>query len=99
MLDRLSYVKGHRAPLRLGQLVLSIGGMARTVAQVIDKWPSQADLANDLGEKPNTVSKWRQRGRIPPEQWLPMVESARRRRIKLDVTTLAKLAHVSAQSN
>lgn len=99
MLDRRSYVKGHIAPLRLGQLVLTIAGMPKPVAKIIDKWPSQAELANDLGEKPNTVSKWRQRGRIPPEQWLPMVAAAKRRGISLDVNTLAKLAHVSSRSN
>lgn len=72
-------------------------GMPKSVAEVIDKWPTQTELADDLGEKPNTVSKWRQRGRIPPEQWLPMVSAARKRRISLDVTTLAKIARESIQ--
>ena len=63
-----------------------------TVPEIIDKWPSVAELADDLGEKPNTVSKWRQRQRIPSDRWLPLVACARKRRIPLDLTTLAKLA-------
>jgi transposase-like protein len=67
----------------------------QTVPDIIDRWPSVAELADDLGEKPNTVSKWRQRKRIPPDQWLPLVTCARKRRIPLDLTTLAKLAQQS----
>jgi hypothetical protein len=81
--------------LRQGQIVLSIGAMAKSVADIIDKWPSQTELASDLGKKPNTVSKWRQRGRIPSEEWLPMCVAARKRQINLDVNTLARIAHSS----
>jgi hypothetical protein len=64
----------------------------RTFVDVIDQWPSIMAMAEDLEEKPSTVSKWRQRNRIPPEHWRLLVQRARRRRYPIDEVKLVEIA-------
>lgn len=52
-----------------------------TTAILLDKWPSNADLAHDLGLSYFTTAAWRRRDSIPPLHWEILVQAARRRRI------------------
>jgi DNA-binding transcriptional regulator YiaG len=51
----------------------------RDITDVFSIWPSQADMARDLGLPYQTVAKWHQRERIPQENWLDVIEAAARR--------------------
>jgi hypothetical protein len=50
--------------------------MYTSFSAIIALWPSVDLLAADLGEKPATVRKWKQRNKIPPEHWVGVVRSA-----------------------
>ena len=58
--------------------------MANTqVIKIIDKWPSNKDLAEDLGLRHDSHCRvMKVRGRIPRAYWWMMVEAAERRGIK-----------------
>lgn len=66
--------------------------MVQSFREIVDQWPTVNDLAADLEEKPSTVRKWKQRNHIPSDRWLELLAHAKRRRIKLDESTLVKLA-------
>ena len=66
--------------------------MFQTYREVIDLWPSLAALSEDTGATIEQVRKWRQRGKIPGEWWLPVAQAAPRRRILLSVEDLAGIA-------
>ena len=63
-----------------------------TFREVIDQWGAIDDLAADIGRKPDTVRKWRQRDRIPSAYWLALLASARRRKIAVTQSLLIRLA-------
>ena len=65
-----------------------------TFTEICQLWRSDAELANDIGEPPTAVQKWRQRNKIPSEHWLKLVRAARRRRFQ--GVTLASLARIAA---
>ena len=48
----------------------------RNAAQIIDLWPSRADLARELDVSYQTISKWRTRRSIPPSYWKGLLVSA-----------------------
>lgn len=45
---------------------------------ILEKWPSFAGLARELGVEPNAVVQWGQRGLIPPAFYNAMEDSAKR---------------------
>lgn len=53
-------------------------------------WPKMSDLAADLGKPYQTVAAWRQRGNIPSDYDLDLIDAAARRGYAL---TLEQLAH------
>jgi len=55
-------------------------------------WPSLRVLADEMGEKPNTVSKWKNRGRIPPEKMLKFLAVAKRRGVNVTADDLLRAA-------
>lgn len=59
---------------------------------IIQQWPTQADLARDMGLQAASVYKWHERGNIPAQYWLDLVSAARRRKIRLTIKDLAKAA-------
>lgn len=64
----------------------------QTFADVIKKWPSNADLAADTGVKEVTARAWRKRG-IPAEYWTDVLAAAVRRNIEgVTCELLARLA-------
>jgi hypothetical protein len=49
-----------------------------TLKTVFDWWDDEpAALASDIGQKYETVKKWRQRSRIPDEHWPALILAAR----------------------
>lgn len=68
----------------------------RTVQDILDRWPSAAELARRLGLDPIVVQRWRSRGRIPGEYDVALVERA-----LLDgfVLSYEDLAQARANSN
>lgn len=39
-------------------------------------WPSVRLLADDIGEKCDTVRRWKKKGRIPQRAWTPLIQKA-----------------------
>ncbi len=52
----------------------------QNVADIFAVWPSDADLARDIGLSYPTVASWKQRGSIPVTYWRPIINAARKRR-------------------
>lgn len=57
--------------------------------EILSLWPSQKTLADELGEKLDTVKKWRTRGRIPDVYWTELLASAKKNRLKVTLEDLA----------
>jgi hypothetical protein len=53
----------------------------RSFIEIINLWPSDADLARDIHVRRNHVHTMKVRDSIPVEYWLALVSAARRRRI------------------
>lgn len=51
----------------------------QSVADIFALWPSDADVARDIGISYPTVSAWKQRGSIPVAYWKPFIQAARKR--------------------
>lgn len=68
--------------------------MIKDFKSVIDLWPSLAALAEDIVVEIEAVRKWRQRGSIPAEYWVPMVEAAKGREIS--GVSYERLAYLAA---
>ncbi len=41
-------------------------------------WPTVRDMADATGDKANTVSKWKAKGRIPEDAWERVIAAAAR---------------------
>jgi hypothetical protein len=54
----------------------------QTVSSLSELWPSDADLARDIGVPYSTVSAWKQRQSIPAAYWQDLVRAAKARGIK-----------------
>jgi hypothetical protein len=52
----------------------------QNVADIFAAWPSDADLARDIGLSYPTVASWKQRGSIPVAYWRPIILAACKRR-------------------
>jgi hypothetical protein len=46
---------------------------------IIDKWPSCAELARDVGVDEHRPRMWRHRGIIPPRYWREVIRAAHAR--------------------
>ena len=67
--------------------------MDLTFPDVIDKWPTAKELADDIGCGISAVKQWKSRKSIPGEYWLRFELAARRRGIeKVTVFTLSEIA-------
>jgi uncharacterized protein YjcR len=64
--------------------------MNLTHVAIINLWDSVAELATDIGAKPSSVRKWKQRGKVPSAHWPAMVRAARDRKKKLTIEMLAE---------
>lgn len=64
--------------------------MYKDFAEIVSLWGSLGEMADDIGAKQSTVSKWKQRNAIPPEWWASVIEAAERRKyvgVTADVMT------------
>lgn len=46
------------------------------VQDIFRLWPSVSELASQIGEKPDTVLRWKLRGRIPERVWPKVIMAA-----------------------
>lgn len=71
----------------------------KSVDEIVDLWPSMADLARDLDVPYSTVAAWKQRGSIPVGYWRHLIDAAQRRRFA-SVTSMALIeAHDPAAAD
>lgn len=47
--------------------------------------PVIAELAQQNGATAEAVKKWRQRGGVPTKHWFPLLQAAKRRRVRLSL--------------
>ena len=66
--------------------------MAQTFRDIIGLWASPDALAAELGAKPETVRKWRQRDNIPVEWWMLLVDAAKTHGHELTTYEMARIA-------
>jgi len=48
----------------------------RDIAGIFAIWPSTNDMAEAIEAKPDTVFRWKLRGRIPQEHWSAVITAA-----------------------
>jgi len=53
----------------------------QNISELCALWPSDAELARDLGVPYPTVAAWKQRGSIPAAYWRQLVRAARARQL------------------
>jgi len=58
--------------------------------EIIDLWPDRQALASDLKIPLSVVRTWYHRQRIPPERYVDVITSARRRDLGLTYEILAR---------
>ena len=61
------------------------------IEDIFTVWPSQAEMARELGVPYQTVAKWHQRGRIPQEAWSRIIECAALREKLITVADLLRV--------
>lgn len=62
-----------------------------SIEQIFDLWPTQVEMARDVGVEWQACAKWSQRKRIPPEAWDAVIAAARRKGKRLSPGQLNKL--------
>lgn len=67
------------------------GGMSEhPIIDILGRWPSRKELAEDIGKGVIVVHRWHQRKSIPAEYDLCLIEAASRRGIGLSLEDLAE---------
>ena len=66
--------------------------MVATFRDVIALCGGVAEMAQNVGAKPHSVEKWKQRDRIPSEYWQRAIEVARARGNEICADDLARIA-------
>lgn len=67
-----------------------------THKQMIEQWPPlngrmYDQIAADLGVRSGLIAVWRHRGKIPPNHWFDLVQSAARRGLSgIDLESLSR---------
>jgi hypothetical protein len=59
--------------------------------EIISLWPTPDALAGEIGEKPWTVRKWKQRDRIPSSAWMAVAAAAAQRGHDVTAEQMARL--------
>jgi len=69
----------------------------KTVADVMARWPSDAEFARSSGILPKHAQTMKTRGSIPPAYWMGIVQAAQRDQIKgITTDVLAAIAKARA---
>jgi hypothetical protein len=71
----------------------------QNVAEIFAIWPSDADLAREIGQSYSTVSAWKQRGSIPVAYWRAIIGAARKRRHPEITANLLLKLHNAPKTN
>lgn len=62
-------------------------------SDIISLWPTVAELATAIDEKPDTVRRWRLRSSIPPWKWYAVEDAAKTASIRgVSFAVLSRLA-------
>lgn len=64
---------------------------AASFSEIIDLWPSIAELARDIGEPYETVRQWRLRDSIPVRAFTRIVRAAARRDLNVSTDDLIRI--------
>lgn len=87
-----------RPSLVVGQLVLALVDNLSIYSlpmknheEVIELWPSLAELASDAGKSEEAVRKWKERKWIPPVCWKAVADAAAKRAYPINIDLLASL--------
>ncbi|WCE67948.1 hypothetical protein PL335_06270 [Sulfitobacter faviae] len=64
--------------------------------QILNIWPTMADLAKDIGKPYSTVAAWKARGKIPADHDFNLIEAAARRGKTLTLEQLAQARRSAA---
>ena len=75
-----------------------IKGVMESVSDVFAIWPTAAAMAKDLELPYQTVAKWRQRGRIPQDAWIRLIECAAKRERLLTAADLLRATQNTASA-
>lgn len=59
-----------------------------TFQDIIALWPTQAEMAAEVGVTHDATQKWSQRGNIPPTAWAALLATKTARRHKITANTL-----------
>lgn len=65
----------------------------QNVVEIFSLWPSDAELARDLGVPYPTISAWKQRGSIPSPYWWHITRAAKARGLSGVTTDLLARLH------
>jgi hypothetical protein len=72
----------------------------KSFSEIIDRWPSVAEFAADLGVPANHARTMKARNSIPAERWIAVTQAAQTRGIDgITLESLAMLAADRAPSN
>jgi hypothetical protein len=71
-------------------------GMVDSVRNIIALWKSPEALAAEIGANVEAVRKWRQRGRIPADWWVPIARTPVGRSAGLTVEQMASLREIAS---
>ena len=63
----------------------------QAIQDIFAIWPSISVMASELEQLPDTVSRWRKKGRIPVDVWPKIIETAARREILITAAQLMNL--------
>ena len=67
------------------------------IAEIIEKWPSIRDFANDVGIAYTTAHSWRTRGLRDASRFPPIVRAAKRRGLR--GVTLERLVSIAERES
>lgn len=72
----------------------------KSILTILDQWPSDSEVAADLGIKSTSeVVAFRRRGRMPVKYWQSAVDSARKRGIRgVNLSSLYRIWLGTSQS-
>lgn len=64
----------------------------QAIDDVFAIWPSLSEMADDLGQRFDTVYRWKRAGRIPQEHWERVIERAATREKLVTASMLLSLS-------
>jgi hypothetical protein len=59
-----------------------------SINSIFSIWPDLGEMASALGQKPDTVYRWKRSGRIPETAWMQVISAAAHRERLLTIKDL-----------